>query len=167
MYYKRGDYNAICDSCGMKRKGSTLKKRWDGFFVCPPCWNPRHPQDFVVGIPDDQSVPIARPDTPTPTYETTVFSLASRFDKVVQLAAANGLLENDYIGIVMDNGAMHWTNITADTTDDSVTLFDIMPHNASAGNSVIIQRSVSETFDYLLTASGDYLLTASGDRIYI
>ena len=61
-FFKEGDYNAICDRCGFKYKASELRMTWDGLFVCPKDWEPRHPQDFVRGVPDKQSVAIARPE---------------------------------------------------------------------------------------------------------
>lgn len=63
-YAKRGDYNAICDICGFKYKASELKLDWKNAFSCPECWEPRHPQDFLRGVPDKQFVPIARPEGP-------------------------------------------------------------------------------------------------------
>lgn len=60
-YYKPGDNNAVCDRCGKPFKASQLKKTWDGLWVCGPDWEPRHPQDFVRGVKDDQSVRISRP----------------------------------------------------------------------------------------------------------
>lgn len=60
-YYSPGDYNVICDRCGAKYKRSECKKEWDKLLVCKyGCWEPRHPQDFVRGVKDDQRVPIAR-----------------------------------------------------------------------------------------------------------
>ena len=59
---KLGDWNAICDRCGFKYKASDLKEEWTGNMVCKECWEPRHPQDFLRGIPDDQSVPWSRPE---------------------------------------------------------------------------------------------------------
>jgi hypothetical protein len=63
-YYKKGDWNAICDVCGFKRKASEMKMRWDGIMCCPEDWEPRQPQDFVRGVPDDQTVPWTRPEPP-------------------------------------------------------------------------------------------------------
>ena len=63
-YYKDGDNNAICDRCGKPFKASQLKKTWDGLWVCLRDWEPRHPQDFVKGVLDDQSVRVSRPDAP-------------------------------------------------------------------------------------------------------
>lgn len=56
-----GDWNFICDSCGQKKKASVGKLRWDGFRVCPDCFEMRHPQDFLRARVDNQSVPWSRP----------------------------------------------------------------------------------------------------------
>jgi hypothetical protein len=60
-YYEFGGYNAVCYECGRKRKASTLKKTWQGYFVCPEHWEPRQPQDFVRVIPDIITPPWAQP----------------------------------------------------------------------------------------------------------
>jgi hypothetical protein len=60
-FYRKGQWNAICDECGQKFKASEMKKRWDGLMVCRADWNIRQPQDFVRGIPDPQAVPWSRP----------------------------------------------------------------------------------------------------------
>ena len=51
-----GDWNAACYECGRKKKATTLKKHWRGYWVCPDHWEPRHPQDFVGPVPQP-SVP--------------------------------------------------------------------------------------------------------------
>lgn len=61
-YYKSGDWQAICDSCGRKYLASELKKRWDGLMVCWQDWEPRQPQDFVKAQIDKQAVPWSRPE---------------------------------------------------------------------------------------------------------
>ncbi len=66
-YYADGQYNFICDQCGKKRKSKDMRKQWDGLQVCPTCFDPRNPQDFVRGVQDNQSVPISRPDV-SPTF---------------------------------------------------------------------------------------------------
>lgn len=69
---KLGDWNALCDRCGFKFKASELKEEWTGWMVCKECWEPRHPQDFIRGIPDDSSVPWSRPDSNADTSATDV-----------------------------------------------------------------------------------------------
>jgi hypothetical protein len=61
--YVKGDWKAICDICGRVYLGSQLRKRWDGFMVCPDCFETRHPQDFVRGIVDTQIPPYVRPES--------------------------------------------------------------------------------------------------------
>ena len=58
--YKKGDYNVICDYSGFKCKRSECKLTWDGRLVLKRFWYERHPQDFIKGIPDDQTVPDSR-----------------------------------------------------------------------------------------------------------
>ena len=61
-WLKLGDWNANCDSCGLKFKASQLMKRWDGLMVCKDDWEVKHPQ-LSLKVPEDiQSVPFARPE---------------------------------------------------------------------------------------------------------
>jgi len=54
-YYEDGGWNTVCYECGRKRKAGTLKRHWQGYYVCPEHWEPRQPQDFVRSVPDDQT----------------------------------------------------------------------------------------------------------------
>ena len=67
--FKSGDWNAICDSCGFKFKASKLRKRWDGFMVCPADWNIRHPLDMAKAPAPQEPVPWTRPE-PANTFVT-------------------------------------------------------------------------------------------------
>jgi hypothetical protein len=65
-----------CDRCGFEYNLSRLRKEWTGLMVCSGpgtngCWEPRHPQEYVRGVPDRQGVrPGMRPE-PEPIYLTT------------------------------------------------------------------------------------------------
>lgn len=63
-HYVPNDHWVICDECGFKVRSSDTRKRWDGMRVCTKDWEPRHPQDFVRGRRDRQSVSDARPESP-------------------------------------------------------------------------------------------------------
>ena len=63
-YYVSGQFNVICDVCSAKIKAGISKQRWDGFRVCPACFEERHPQDFVRARQDKISVPFSRPIPP-------------------------------------------------------------------------------------------------------
>lgn len=60
-HFVLGDYNAVCGECGKKCKASQMKRSWKGYYTCSPCWEPRHPQDFVKGVPAEQPVPWSQP----------------------------------------------------------------------------------------------------------
>lgn len=63
-YYRKGSYNVVCDSCGFKFKAEELRLRWDGFYVCQECWNPRQEQDLVRPRPEHPDLPYVRPEPP-------------------------------------------------------------------------------------------------------
>lgn len=62
-YWSPGDWNASCSQCGRKRKASKMVRNWQGLYRCPEHDEPRHPQDFARGLPDNMGVPWAQPPT--------------------------------------------------------------------------------------------------------
>lgn len=67
-WFQSGDWNALCDVCGFKRKASQLTSRWDGLMVCEPtvkqgCWEMRHPQELIRPIRDQLPLPWTRPES--------------------------------------------------------------------------------------------------------
>ena len=60
-YLALGDYNAVCYECNRKHKASTMKRHWTGYWVCPEHWEPRHNQDFVRNVLDNQTPPWSQP----------------------------------------------------------------------------------------------------------
>lgn len=59
--YRAGDWLYQCQRCGFTKYASEIQEEWAGLRVCSTCWEPRHPQEFVRGRPDDQTVPYANP----------------------------------------------------------------------------------------------------------
>lgn len=57
----------ICDRCGFEYPLSQLRKEWTGLKVCRADYDRRHPQEFVRGVADKQSVPDPRPE-PAPVF---------------------------------------------------------------------------------------------------
>lgn len=55
-------WRAICDRCGFEYYSSQLRKEWQGLMVCDACYSPRHPQDFVRAVRDEQAPPWTRPE---------------------------------------------------------------------------------------------------------
>ena len=89
-YYKQGDWNAICAVCGTKYKASEL--RWNNQindYVCKWDWEPRHPQERLRGVKEDQSVEWTRPDT-DPIYLDTHYETPDNSDPVHPFYAEYG-----------------------------------------------------------------------------
>jgi len=89
-YYESGGWNLICDSCSIKYKASKSKQRWDGFFVCPNCYEQRHPQDFVKTKQDKITVPYIRP--PTDTFITVNYPIYIEDDYWLPLTYTESIL---------------------------------------------------------------------------
>lgn len=59
-----GEGVGICDASGFKVPLGDLVKQWDGAYVDRRFVDKRRqPQDFIRGVPDDQRLPFARPET--------------------------------------------------------------------------------------------------------
>lgn len=59
--YRPGDWYVRDDVTGFKEYASSCRMQWNGLFVRSQSFELRNAQDFVRGRPDDQTVPIARP----------------------------------------------------------------------------------------------------------
>jgi len=163
----------ICDRCGGQYRYSDMAEEWTGLWVCTRgCFETRHPQDFVTGVTDDQTVPVARPTVPQTMGETTLASSYVDGDTMIHLTSGDGVVEDDAIGIVMDNGAATWSFVKdfppvsgsvvfqgvivsfgGDTDVELgsesgyyVTLGSPMLGNASSGNAVYLPSINSENW---------------------
>jgi hypothetical protein len=55
-----GTWNVDCSMCGRKRKANELVRNWQGLYRCPEHDEPRQPQDFAKGVPEEMGVPYAQ-----------------------------------------------------------------------------------------------------------
>lgn len=67
-----GDYNAICAICGLKYKGSEMRRNWKKQWVCEKDFEMRNEQDFIKGQPDIPALPWTQPD-PAATYISVTY----------------------------------------------------------------------------------------------
>lgn len=75
-----GLWNVICDRCGFKCKSNEVRKTWDNLIVCEPCFETRHPQDFVRSKPDQEAVAFTRPDRDTGTNGQPINDVSPTFN---------------------------------------------------------------------------------------
>ena len=66
--YHDGDWLAACHQCGRTHLASTMRRHWQGYWVCPEHWEERHPQDFVRGVQDIQTPPWVQPPSDIDLY---------------------------------------------------------------------------------------------------
>jgi len=139
--YKAGDWNVICEKCGMKRKASTMRLNFYEQLVCyPECWEWQHPQELVEGIEDDQTVPIARPDIVSTQGSTTVKVAGIKGDTSIDVNSITGISDGDNISIILDNGTSFQTLVSGAPAGDTITFIEgtELPYAASADNTVYL-----------------------------
>jgi len=51
---------AQCPLCGDVVKYIILRQDWRGQYVCPDCWDPKHPQERQVNVLDTEALHHAR-----------------------------------------------------------------------------------------------------------
>lgn len=111
--YRKGDWLGICDRCGFKYKASQLARTWDNLYVCRECWEPRHVQDFLRGIPDDQSVPWTRPEGPdTSATFVNIGSINPMTGGSESLADTDDYIEPTNVGIVYRQTGQRYNTVS-------------------------------------------------------
>lgn len=61
-YLVLGQWNVVCDRCGLEFKSSELQPEWTGLMVCTKCFEPRHPSTLFNPTTREGSIPWARPE---------------------------------------------------------------------------------------------------------
>ena len=130
------DYWMRCDVCGFDYRRSQMRQRWDGLWTCHKDWEPRHPQDFVKGRPDRQSVPVARPDNVNFTNTTTLNGAVAKGASSIVITSATDIADNDSIGITLDDGSIQWTVVYGWTSGTTIPLMEPLSGAAASGNTV-------------------------------
>ena len=142
--YQHGTHNAICDTCGFKYKASQLRMTWDGYFVCDPCWEPRHPQDFVRSKVDKLRVDIVRPDNDILYYETTLNATEGAGDTSINVVTMTGMLQYSPLLIQLDpqmgqTSQYHVCTITTTpVVSTAILITPALPGAASSGNKIYV-----------------------------
>lgn len=94
--YEKGDWKTACDICGKLFKASSLRRRWDGFMVCPTDFEHRQTQDFVRGVADIQAPGWTRPEV-----QDTFITIATPTGNAIAGIAIAGLaIAGNNLGVV-------------------------------------------------------------------
>jgi len=144
--YLKGDFWRICEECGFKKRASQTRKRWGGLIVCDDDWEERHPQDFVKGVIDRQSVPDPRPeavDNFVGPLTTTMLQAASAGATLLHVASTVRFSANDHIGLLMDDGNEFRATVQSVVDSTILSITAVLPTSISVGASVINYSAVS------------------------
>lgn len=145
-YFKPGSFNRICDRTGFKVKAEETEKEWTGSIVRRKSWEPRHPQDFVRGKEDRQSVPNARPrktDVYVGPLVTKIATQAEPGDNVLALEDNSRFAAADILQIYYKEGDMKRVVVQSVDADNEVTLTTSLGGTLEVGSAVVNLTAVS------------------------
>jgi len=137
--YVHGAHNKICDRTGFKIKSTEARQEWNGSVVRRQDWEARHPQDYVRGVKDLQSVSDPRPGAPdiNLTSETTLDADELAGQTIISVTSTSNMTAGDAIIIFLDDQTSHLSTIASLVENDTVTINDALPSKAASGNKVV------------------------------
>jgi len=155
MTYTPGDFWRICDRTGFKVRASQTSKEWTGLIVRDKSWDPRHPQDFVQGVPDNQTVPNPRPEPAGIRVGPLEIALASDGnigDTSISVTASEGSSAGDTLKITLDGGLIQETTISSldggtATGGYHVTIANGLKGTAEVRNSILNTSNINTATD--------------------
>ena len=116
-YYAPADHYVLDDMTGFKRRASKCRMIPGGqtgnLFVEASHWEAEHPQDFVQGIADDQTVDIPR-SRQTDRFmipSTNVVVPAATGATAIDVASSFGMSAGDTVQIMLDSGENFTTTL--------------------------------------------------------
>ena len=147
--YVHGDFNVISDRSGFKLKRSECRREWNGLLVGKDEWEPRHPQDFVRGVKDDQSVPDPRPGAVDNDLDITTTLDADEIQgqTVLSVTSTTNFSAGAAIIVHLDNSRTHLSTISSFVANDTVTIDDGLPSKASSGARVLVVKTQIQSSD--------------------
>jgi hypothetical protein len=163
LKYRPGSYYMVDDRTGFAGRAETMKREWDGLMVSERRWEPRQPQDYVRGVRDDQTVPIARPNA-RPTFygplNAALAQAAAPQSSVIYLESAVGMAQGDQLRIMLDTGEL-WgaiaieISINAETADITFTndLGSPLTFTGAGGQAIQFEGSAASGIPVLLSSA--------------
>jgi hypothetical protein len=139
IQYRAGSHWMADDRSGFTRRRESIRREWTGLEVAENLWEARQPQDFVRGVPDDQTVDVSRPQPPAVFSGPISIGLsrpAAIGDTFLYLDAINGFSNGDNVGVMLDSGQIFNTTVNGAPATNGVTISAPMPNVAAQGNLV-------------------------------
>ena len=157
MGYIPGDFWRIDDRSGFKVRASRTRKEWTGDIVSTKSWEARHPQDYVRGRPDDQTVPDPRPrpaDASQGNAFTVTTAAASAGAYIITVSSSSGFVGEGLIRVMLDSGEAALIQLFS-IDGNTFSLLTPLPGSVAEGATVTyvstgpawINLDFSETFN--------------------
>lgn len=139
MVFVPGLFKRVCDRTGFAVLSSETTRQWNALVVRRGSAEPRHPQEFVRGRSDKQTVPMPRPRQVEEFIGplTTVLSVAAvAGDQVINVETSVRFFGGDHLGIILDSGDVFRVVLMTVPSATQLNLTAKMPHPAAAGNVI-------------------------------
>jgi hypothetical protein len=107
-FWADGDWNVQCFQCGFKGKASQMERNWQGYWVHPEHNEPRQTQDFVRGVPDNQTAPWVQP-WPAVVYEYTNTQIGIGDGVTTQFQLGDGLYATTVTSVYVNGTSVSFT----------------------------------------------------------
>ena len=100
MAYAAGKFSqAQCDRCGFVYPYLQMKMEWNGFKVCPECYEPESPQLDPAHVPSEpEALKQPRPTEPAPTTGYGIIRTGNTKNSDGVSAVSMDIAHNDVIG---------------------------------------------------------------------
>jgi len=141
--YIQGSFWRISDRSGLKMRAEDSVEQWNGLIVHRDEAEPRHPQDFVKGKADKQSVPNARPReaaTFIGPLMTAVDGDHSAGDTTISVDTSSRFTAGDTVVLYLKSGDVFRTTLFSIPSATSIRL-DAALLGAVADNSSVVDLS--------------------------
>jgi hypothetical protein len=141
-----GSFYRICDRTGFATRAHRTRMQWNNIIVRDDVYEPRQPQDFVKGVSDDQTVPMARPrqvdsyDGPLHTFVTIAGAIG---DLTINVNSTARMYAGDNIELILDNGNILQTMIVKVKNTTQLILNDPLPSAISVNNDLTNLSAIS------------------------
>lgn len=164
------DWNVICERTGMKFPRKDVYREWTGLWVHKDVVNLRPAQDYVKSIPDDPAVEPVFPSIVQAVGETTVSSDVEIWTDRVYLTSVGDVNDQDPIGIVMDNGATHWSFVEGDPVPEGGGDYFLLEDGGFGlledGERILLEGS-SGSYGYVVLNTPVSYKCSSGNVVYL
>ena len=133
-----------------------IVKQWQGKYDFAPglkVWSRKRAYLFLNTGTSSYSLGPTGDHWTTTLNQTTLDAAEAAGQTVLSVTATTGMTAADYIGIVLDSGAIQWTTIVSMVANDTVTVTTALTGAAASGNKVYWYTTKARRPLNILTAS--------------